>query len=307
VGFQDAQPTGILFFKGADLTYVGRALLPSGVEDGGWVAVDRAGYIYTSPDNLTSIQKYFLRWDLLASMAQGFTVTLTLDSDIQVVDESGAPLNLGLMAGGVFSPSGDLLYIVTGAMVLDCPHGVDIDEDWMRANGGIHVLDTRSQPWRRIQKSTNGSGYFNYKFEPDLDGGCDEPEGITMWDLDNVPNAHASVRGQLHVFMLDNDVDQDDVTLYHYINTIYVNLSYLGEETGEPHKPFNTVGEANNLAWNGARIKIQAGSYSEALVFSKQIQLLAGGGTATVGTAGRISLTTSGAINICSGGSLKIH
>jgi hypothetical protein len=282
VGFQDNEPNGILLFKGADLSYVGRALLPSGIEDGGWVAVDKDGYIYTSPDNLTSIQKYSLSWNQAQSMAQG-DLSLKAESDMQVVDENGDPLNLGLMAGGVFSPSGDFVYIVTGGMVLDCINGVAIDEDWMRANGGIHVLDTTSQPWRRIKKSTNGSGSFDYNFEPDLSGGCDEPEGITVWDLDD--GRAPGIRGQLHVFMLDNDIDQDDATLYHYTNTIYVNSSYTGEETGEIHKPFNTVGKANNMAWNGSRIKIQAGSYPEVLTFSKQIQVLAQGGTVHIGSA----------------------
>ena len=309
VGFQDEQPNGILLFKGADLSYVGRALLPTGVEDGGWVAVDTAGYIYTSPDNLTSIQRYSLDWDSVKSEPQGFTLSLTLESDIEVVDENGAPLNLGLMAGGVFSPSGDLAYIVTGGMCLDCPHGVDIDVDWMKEHAGIHVFDTRSQPWRRIQKSTNGSGYFNYKFEPGLLGGCDEPEGITMWDLDEVPNANASMRGrgQLHVFMLDNDgAEDDDVSLYHYLNTIYVNPSYADEETGEPHKPFRTVDGAYSMAWNGSRIKIESGSYQEAFTFAKQIQLLAKDGTVLLGGLGQLSLTTSAAVNLYSGGSLKL-
>ncbi|HTY01673.1 MAG TPA: hypothetical protein VMG09_16730 [Bacteroidota bacterium] len=307
-GFKEDQPNGILLFKGSDLTFLGSALLPTGVEDGGWVAVDKAGYIYTSPDNLTSVQKYSLRWDLVPGEPQGFTLSLTLVSDIPVVDENGAALNLGLMGGGVFSPSNDLIYIVTGGMCKDCPDGVDIDVDWMKEHGGIHVLDTRSQPWRRVQKSTNGSGYFNYMFEPGLLGGCDEPEGLTYWDLDSVTNVNASMKGQgqLHVFMLDNDIDQDDASLYHYTNTIHVNGASTGDETGTYQKPFKTVGGANSLAWYGARVKIQAGSYAESLTFSKQIQVLASGGTARVGSIGQFSLTPSARINLYSGGAMKL-
>lgn len=65
--------------------------------------------------------------------------------------------------------------------------------------------------------------------------------------------------------------------------TISVNGSYNGEELGTPTKPYNTVGEANNFAWNGSRIKIQAGSYPETLTFSKELTLLATGGMVTIG------------------------
>ncbi len=65
--------------------------------------------------------------------------------------------------------------------------------------------------------------------------------------------------------------------------TIHVNSAYTGEELGTPDQPFNTVTEAINLAWNGARIKIQAGSYPEALTASTQVLLLANGGTVSIG------------------------
>ena len=46
---------------------------------------------------------------------------------------------------------------------------------------GIHLFDLRTQ--RRIVRSTNGSGSFNFEFHP---GGStdEEPEGLTYWDLD---------------------------------------------------------------------------------------------------------------------------
>lgn len=65
--------------------------------------------------------------------------------------------------------------------------------------------------------------------------------------------------------------------------TIHVDSTYVGEELGTPSKPFNTVGEANNFAWDGVRIKIKAGSYPETLVFSKELTVLAAGGTVTIG------------------------
>jgi len=65
--------------------------------------------------------------------------------------------------------------------------------------------------------------------------------------------------------------------------TIHVDGGYVGTERGTPAEPFNTVGEANNLAWNGVRIQIQAGSYPETLVFTKELTVLATGGTVVIG------------------------
>ena len=52
---------------------------------------------------------------------------------------------------------------------------------------------------------------------------------------------------------------------------------------GTPADPFWSVSQANGFAWDGARIKIQAGSYSERLTFSKELTVLAAGGTVTIG------------------------
>lgn len=52
---------------------------------------------------------------------------------------------------------------------------------------------------------------------------------------------------------------------------------------GTPSRPFETVGAANDFAWNGARIKIQSGSYPETLTMDKQLTILASGGTVTIG------------------------
>jgi hypothetical protein len=141
----------------------------------------------------------------------------------------------------------------------------------------------------RVQRSTNGSGHFNYEFHPTCSFpiyNCEEPEGITIWDLDD--GRAPGIRGQLHVLLLRNEhFSDDDVYLKHYTGTIYVDRTYNGVGNGTPSKPFKTVSEANNLAWDGAQIKIQSrpqtGSYPETLTFSKRVKVLAQGGTATVG------------------------
>jgi len=65
--------------------------------------------------------------------------------------------------------------------------------------------------------------------------------------------------------------------------TIHIDRAYGGTELGTPTQPFNTVGEANNFAWDGARLKIKTGSYPETLTITKQVTLVANGGVVTIG------------------------
>ncbi|MCS6804756.1 MAG: hypothetical protein NZ823_06365 [Blastocatellia bacterium] len=65
--------------------------------------------------------------------------------------------------------------------------------------------------------------------------------------------------------------------------TIHVDGRFRGSELGTPDQPFNTVNEANTFAWDGARIKIQAGPYREPVTFSKRLIVLASGGSVTIG------------------------
>jgi hypothetical protein len=65
--------------------------------------------------------------------------------------------------------------------------------------------------------------------------------------------------------------------------TINVKSNHRGTEQGTPTQPFRTVSQANSFAWDGARIKIQAGHYREEVVFSKQLTILATGGPVIIG------------------------
>lgn len=67
--------------------------------------------------------------------------------------------------------------------------------------------------------------------------------------------------------------------------TINVNHANRGVEEGTPARPFNMVSEANDFAWNGARIRIRAGAYPEALTFSRRLTILADRGVVTIGEA----------------------
>ncbi|MBK9118696.1 MAG: hypothetical protein IPM18_03715 [Phycisphaerales bacterium] len=53
--------------------------------------------------------------------------------------------------------------------------------------------------------------------------------------------------------------------------------------TGTPSDPFLMVAQAHSLAWNGARIKIQAGIYHETITLNKQVTVLGSGGLVQIG------------------------
>jgi hypothetical protein len=280
----------IAVFLSKNLEYVCHAGL-SEQTGAGWCAIDPDGYLYTSSGQVSSCYKYKLRWDLLPN-----EVKLELQGEIPFLDKFGNPLTLTCMQGGVFSESGHLLYVVSGFYDKHYP------------NDGMNVFDM--QTGRRVAQSTNGYGHFNYEFHPGWSK-YEEPEGLTIWDLDN--GRAPGITGQIHVLMLDNDEldpwwpDDDDVYIKHYTETIHVDGAYAGDKDGTPDNPFSAVSEANNFAWNGARISIKAGTYPESLTFSKQVQLLAKGGTVIIGTGGRISLSASATINISKSGILKIY
>jgi hypothetical protein len=202
----------------------------------------------------------------------------------------------------VISPDGSTLYLSTGYINEfggGSPPHMDL---W-----GIHVFDTGS--WRRIGRSTNGTGLFNFEFDSSWET-AEEPEGITIWDLDD--GRAPGVSGQLHVLLLDNDLTGDDVYVKHYTNVTHVDAAYTGTEDGTIFKPYNTVGEALAFYgsydwWTGGKIRIKAGTYPEVLTLKKRMQVLSRDGAATVGSFGEFRLDTSGKINVSTGGAVKLH
>ncbi|MCB0167522.1 MAG: hypothetical protein KDI79_25055 [Anaerolineae bacterium] len=230
-----------------------------------WVAVDSKGLVYTSSNDRPGwIYIYNLNWEALI---QNRTLSLQFVGEFQLLDESGHLLPLGPQ-GGVFSESDDLLYISNGST----------DRDYIPNTDGIHVFDTAT--WRRITKSTiDGSKPFFYSYDPTW-WDWEEAEGLTIWDVDDKGSDRIS--GQLHVLQLRNGMD-DVVSIFHYTNKIYVDDTYNGEEQGKPNRPFNTVSEANSLAWDGAVINIKSGLYPETVTISKRVVLQAQGGHVQIG------------------------
>jgi hypothetical protein len=266
-------------FRADDLSYAGHVPLPGQNGAAGWVAIDPEGALYSS-DSITSvIRRYSLNWN---DDWQVTDMTLSHEEDIHLEDEAGNELELFILQGGAFSPDGGFLVLSNGYMTGSTCEGVSMDEDLMRAIGGIHVFDAQS--WRRIRKSTNGYGTFNFEFHP---GGatCEEPQGLTIWDLED--GRAPGIRGQLHALLLDNDFpDADDVYLKHYTDSIYVDGGYAGDENGTVAKPYNTVGEANAVAWDGAQIRVLSDPvsiYPETLNFATPLRVLAERGPIRIG------------------------
>jgi hypothetical protein len=250
------------------LSYIGHAILHDGggtpLDGSGWCAIDPGGCIWTSNSSATLIHKYSVNWSTLAPDS----IALIWEESATLRDENGTAITKAHMQGGVFSESGDLLYLMSGYI------------DGHYDHEGITVFDTDA--WRRVAQSGTGDVLFRYEFHPEglID---EEPEGLTIWDLEGVPPME--IGGQLHALMLDNELSDDDDTVYlkHYTQSIYVDYQWGGAEWGTRDYPFNTVSEANDQCWDGARIVIRQGSYNEALTFSNRVEVIAEDGPVTIG------------------------
>ena len=53
-------------------------------------------------------------------------------------------------------------------------------------------------------------------------------------------------------------------------------------DRGTPTNPFNTVNEAINFAWDGARIKIVSGTYPEYVLTDKELFIYAASGNVLI-------------------------
>ena len=184
----------IAAFRTSDLQFLWSAPLPK-QQKAGWCAIDSKGVLLSSNSKITprvrSGEGPLFRYRIAG---QG----LTFVDRVVLRDEQGTPVVLDTMQGGTFADDHHLY--------ISCGYYKNPHPSW-----GIHLFDMRTS--RRIVRSTNGSGSFNYEFHP---GGStdEEPEGLTYWDLDrrNAPE----IKGQLHAILLDNDSNGDDVYFKHY-------------------------------------------------------------------------------------------
>jgi hypothetical protein len=295
VPVEGSEPSIIAVFAVSDLHFVGKEYVDDRQQNhASWCAVFSSNdpdwlYLYSSAwEDVSKFQRYLIH---LPSLANDKLV-MNYDDEIVLLNESWSSYELDYVQGGCFSPSGQYLYTSNG----DCEHDCDC---------GIHVFEKTPLGFHLVRSSEQDEYPFKYEYHPSWTCG-EEPEGLTIWDLDG--GEAPGISGQLHALMISDELGQDDMYFKHYTNTILVDPDNAGgNQYGTPDEPFATISDAYDYAWNGSRIKIKSGSYDEILTFAKRMQVLAIGGPVRIGIPGHIFLTPSGTINIYSGGALRIY
>jgi hypothetical protein len=271
------RPATIAIFNCVTLGYLAQFTLPAQAGDAGWCAVDAAGTIYSSLQHASVLTSYTLNWALFQS---GGGIQLTSRPLEPMVTEQEGVLDLVTMQGGEFGPGG-LLYLASGFYS---------DSDALADREGLHIMAKRTDSqggtfWQRIAHSTRGFGHFDYYYNPGTFTGAEEPEGLTIWDLDD--GRAPGIRGQLHATVLSNEIDSGDIDFKHYTHVVRVNpfVSCTGVyPQGSPTCPYPTIPAAiNSLTWNGAEIRIRAATYTGPLTINRRVRLNAEGGTVRIG------------------------
>ncbi len=254
------------------LSYIDHIVLPGQCNDAGWIAVNRTtGNLFSSRQHVgplpggmePGLREYVFDWNWLHTTGQATIAFLRF-----------IPLNydFSCMQGGEFAPGDKLLYLISGFYT---------DSNALADREGIHILDTTS--WARVGHSTRGTGgHFDYYYNPGFFTGAEEPEGLTIWNLDD--GRAPGIRGQLHALVSDNDLDAGDVDFKHYTQIIRADRNSANScQSGTPACPFHTIGSALNLAWDGAEIRIRGGVYLETATITKRVRLTAENGSVRIG------------------------
>lgn len=272
-----APASGVAFFRCGDLGYIDHASLPGQCGEAEWLAASGTGKLYSSRDilhpesnneNQRGLRVYSVDWNALQFNQQ---VSITFDRTILLLDESGAPLGIRNVQGGEFAPGEQLLYISSGD---------SLDDNSDADRGGIHVFDTAT--FRRVRHSGRGVAgeIFDFYFDPGFDT-YEEPQGLTLWDLDD--GRAPGIRGQLHAIVRDNDDIHDDVDLKHYTRALSVDSQWAGCQSGTPACPFQSIPAALSSAWDGAEIRIRGGTYPNPITVASRLRFSSENGIARIG------------------------
>ena len=210
----------ILVYDADDLQYIGNFELEK-QSNAGWCAIHPiTKELYTSNTHIDpnssdqKIFRYFLDFDRLKKEGE---VVLKFINYFELYNESGnTKLNIKKhMQGGDFSEDGHYLFLVNGT-----------NKASRERDGGVWVFDSKTG--RKFTKSfstrsdfgtfNNTKTYINEDFRYQYDAGGttqEEPEGITVGNVDG--KGDTSIKGQLHVILLDNNLVADDgVYFKHY-------------------------------------------------------------------------------------------
>jgi len=200
------------------------ALTGSGQRDASYVAVNK-GKLYMSNHDDTFVNRYDVNWERLTN-GDG-SLVITHAGKLLFRDGNNAPLQLDhWQQGGAFSEDPrlpfPLFYLLNGTQDDYCANycGINVFEvrDWdpnVNSDAGAECAPEAAPCTiaRLVERSTNGSGDFNYEYHPKESS--EEPEGITFWDLDADGRA-PGISGQFHAILLDNNGLTDNVFIKHY-------------------------------------------------------------------------------------------
>ena len=199
----------ILVFRASDLGLVVASNRSDTINGPSWVALDPSGRLYHNnhhilPESKKRIQVYDVDWKKIANKDKSF---LTHLGEFPLYREDGtefATNELNAQQGAAFSPNGNLFFMSQG------------HQNTSASLSGIKVFD--AQTGQIIFRSDTKHMPFKFEFKPKWPYKWEEPQGLTVWDLDD-PNAPAApnISGQLHVILLRNDeVSYDDLYIKHY-------------------------------------------------------------------------------------------
>ncbi len=200
-------PRLAVFRDDADLSYVGSAVLPSqnsqnGTPRAGWCAISPLDQLLYSSHNKISAQFPVFRYQVdFASLNQGQVILNPVNS--LILHYEGTPVNIPqYIQGGCFSPNGNL-FICSGKLG-------DVE-----SNGGIRVFLPNGE---LLYHSSVDNMPFLYEYHSGVLGGSEEPEGITYWDLESLPDGlqAPNISGQLHAILLNNELIGESIYFKHY-------------------------------------------------------------------------------------------
>lgn len=199
----------IAVFSPIDLRFLSSFELSDNPDEGAsWLAIHpREETLWVSTSNLSDgnhIREYEIDWGRLTTDGQ---LVLTFRRQVAVRDRHGVVRNLQSIQGGVFDPDGKL-YISTG----------------YDSNYYVHVFVIEDATDTAVLQARSEHGYGPFNFEASYRQECyvvhcihlgDEAEGLDWLDVRGL-NVPGIPDGQLHLVMIDNDKDQDDLYLKHY-------------------------------------------------------------------------------------------
>lgn len=186
-----------------NLEFIKYGIFPASIQtDAAWVAINPMdGYLYSHGKDFNKLNVYERDFSNGGILKHIQTVTL----DLKHVPSMGDSWwKNAWQQGGAFSKNG-IFYLI-----LD--HASDEDSEYT----GVHAFKLENNTGTELTLKSGSKNFINISYDPDF---CwvwryYELEGITIVD-------HANW-GQIHVIMLQNDIDDDDVYLYHFfVNNFY--------------------------------------------------------------------------------------